>query len=63
MEIERLDEEIQTAKRNEIQHIKNQWDVLQKDLSRLEKDLVDKNSSMKNVEKNIKDNDNVEKKL
>jgi hypothetical protein len=37
--------------------------VLQKDLGRIEKDLIDKSSNLKNVEKNIKDNDNVEKKL
>jgi chromosome segregation ATPase len=32
-------------------------------MSRLEKDLTDKSSVLRNVEKTIKDNDNVEKKL
>ncbi|CDW78995.1 structural maintenance of chromosomes protein 2-1-like [Stylonychia lemnae] len=62
-EIQFLDNEIQQSKRNDITHIKVQWDTMQKDMLRLEKDLVDKQATAKNVEKTLKDNENVQKKL
>lgn len=62
-DLDRLDEEIQNAKKNDISQIKQQWDVMQKDMLRLEKDLVEKQATLKNVEKTVKDNDNVQKKL
>jgi flagellar biosynthesis chaperone FliJ len=36
---------------------------MQKDMIRLDKDLVDKQATLKNLEKNLKDNENVQKKL
>lgn len=36
---------------------------MQKDMVRLDKDLIDKQASFKNFEKNLKDNENVQKKL
>jgi flagellar biosynthesis chaperone FliJ len=32
---------------------------MQKDMIRLDKDLVDKQATLKNLEKNLKDNENV----
>jgi flagellar biosynthesis chaperone FliJ len=36
---------------------------MQKDMVRLDKDLVEKQATLKNLEKNLKDNENVQKKL
>lgn len=36
---------------------------MQKDMIRLDKELVDKQATLKNLEKNLKDNENVQKKL
>ena len=36
---------------------------MQKDMIRLDKDLVEKQATLKNLEKNLKDNENVQKKL
>lgn len=63
IEIDAVEEEIQTAKKNDISTIRNQWDIMQKDMIRLDKDLVDKQATLKNLEKNLKDNENVQKKL
>eukprot|EP00347_Sterkiella_histriomuscorum_P002020 403369782 len=62
-EIQFLDNEIQQGKRNDITHIKVQWDTMQKDNLRLEKDLVDKQGTLKNVEKTLADNERTQKKL
>ncbi|TNV87762.1 hypothetical protein FGO68_gene16265 [Halteria grandinella] len=62
-EIDALEDEIQAAKRNDISQIRAQWDVMQKDMVRLDKDLVEKQATLKNLEKNLRDNENVQKKL
>lgn len=61
--IESLDDEIQSQKKTEISQIKLQWESLQKDLSSLEKSLIEKQSSFKNNERTIRENDSVQKKL
>lgn len=61
--IDSLDEEIQAAKRSDIQTIRQQWDIIQKDVARLDKDVMEKQAHLKNTEKNIKDNEMVQKKL
>ena len=63
MKIESLDEEIQPQKKTEISAIKHQWESLQRDLSKLEKDLIEKQSNYKNNERTIRENDSVCKKL
>ena len=62
-ELDIIEEEIQAAKRNDITTIRQQWDTMQKDMVRLDKDLVEKQATLKNLEKNLKDNENVQKKL
>ncbi len=42
IEIDAVEEEIQAAKKNDISTIRAQWDVMQKDMIRLDKDLVEK---------------------
>jgi len=58
-EVERYDQHINESKKNEIAAIKQEWDVLSKDLGKLDKDLVDKQSTLKNVEKQVKESDAV----
>jgi septal ring factor EnvC (AmiA/AmiB activator) len=62
-QLENLEEEIQAAKRNDITTIRQQWDTMQKDMVRLDKDLVEKQATLKNLEKTLKYNENVQMKL
>ena len=63
VEVERFDHQINDAKKNQIQSIKAEWDVLSTDMKKLEKDLIDKQSTVKNVDKQIRDSEAVQKKL
>lgn len=62
-EIDKFDGQINESKKNEIAAIKTEWDTLSKDLGKLDKDLIDKQSTLKNVDKQVKESDAVQKKL
>ena len=58
-EVEKFEDKINDAKKNEIQGIKAEWDVLSTDMKKLEKDLIDKQSTVKNVDKQVRDSEAV----